>query len=427
MSGTTRSPFTITIGSLGVLMLAIAACEPSGLEDPRGVAERGASSVHDSSGVSIIVNHAPKWSGEHGWQVSREPAISVGGLSGSAGHLIWRAAAAARMEDGSFAILARGPGQLLIVDRQGSLVRAIGRPGQGPGDLTEPWHLQYSAGDSLVFWDKDFGPVSSFDRDGDLIDWRRIDLERALVPLRFGGGASVVAPLPDGSFVGGAGVRAHGAGPYHAPPGVVHRGSAAVVRVRADYTADTLGVYGSQGVVRVEVAPGEPAQTFPQLFPTQWSVAWDDDPLSIYLSNGDPDGIRVFSEEGDLKRIIRVDADPLPVTQEDRSEMMTWIAEQNSTTPEGRAAWNGILAQLPEQEGHPPMTALIVDRTGHLWARDRQGRFDSEWSVFDPSGRWLGRMRLPLTALYDIGSDFILGLAQDSLMVEYIREHRLVR
>jgi hypothetical protein len=88
----------------------------------------------------------------------------------------------------------------------------------------------------------------------------------------------------------------------------------------------------------------------------------------------------------------------------------------------------------------PAFGRLEVDRAGNLWALEpvppkdvpRNSRFHDttarpqEWSVFDPTGRWLGQVKTPGNFwVFDIGADYIAGLWRDDLDVEHVRVYAL--
>lgn len=158
-------------------------------------------SVTDSAGTVIVENRRPSWRAGGGWQVGTPPAVSVGGETGDSTHLVWRVKGAVRLSDGKLAVLAGGPRKVLVFDRAGDLVRAMGRPGRGGGEFRSPSHLQYKPGDTLVVWDGFFGPITSFDRSGDLGGRRQIDLARMMDAIGLENRTETLTPLPDGSFV----------------------------------------------------------------------------------------------------------------------------------------------------------------------------------------------------------------------------------
>ncbi len=76
----------------------------------------------------------------------------------------------------------------------------------------------------------------------------------------------------------------------------------------------------------------------------------------------------------------------------------------------------------------PALDDLQVDSEGNVWASSY--RVDparpAEWSVFDPSGRWLGQVETPPgLEIAEIGSDYIVGVWMDDLGVEFVRLYSL--
>lgn len=55
------------------------------------------------------------------------------------------------LPDGRFAVFDRMEKQILLFDAAGSLVRRIGREGDGPGEFRAPWALE-AVGGALVAW-----------------------------------------------------------------------------------------------------------------------------------------------------------------------------------------------------------------------------------------------------------------------------------
>ena len=86
------------------------------------------------------------------------------------------------------------------------------------------------------------------------------------------------------------------------------------------------------------------------------------------------------------------------------------------------------MGELPPREYRPPIVGLLVDSEGYLWVADRKDPATSEWSVFDPAGRWLGTLEVPLKRVEWIGEDLILGVNEDAdTGVEVVEGYRLSR
>ena len=146
-------------------------------------------------------------------------------------------------------------------------------------------------------------------------------------------------------------------------------------------------------------------------------------PLRIYVSNGDEYTISVFRVDGTLERLIRAPGRQLPISTDERSFARQWLVWRNAKTDAGRANFARIFDLLPQRTHHPPVSGLFVDRSGALWVREKH----EQWSVFSAEGRWLAVLKIPLWRIFDVGEDYILGVATDADGVERVEEYRLAR
>jgi len=68
---------------------------------------------------------------------------------------------------------------------------------------------------------------------------------------------------------------------------------------------------------------------------------------------------------------------------------------------------------------------MLADAHGNLWVREYGTHV---WSVFDAAGRWLGDVEMPRgLRVHQIAADHVVGVMRDSLDVESVAVHRLVR
>lgn len=151
---TCRTHRTSYVRACSVLILgAAAACRVGDdVSTPPGLV------VRDSSSIEILENRTALWEAGQPWEVADTPSVALTPESADSAHLIWKVRGAARLGGGSLAVLSGGARQLLVFDRTGSIVRAIGGPGEGPGEFTSPTHLQRLPGDTLVVWERHYGP-----------------------------------------------------------------------------------------------------------------------------------------------------------------------------------------------------------------------------------------------------------------------------
>ena len=64
---------------------------------------------------------------------------------------------------------------------------------------------------------------------------------------------------------------------------------------------------------------------------------------------------------------------------------------------------------------------------GNIWDAEYHGREEPrQWNVYDPSGRYLGKVTTPARfAVAEIGEDYVLGGWRDEDDVDHIRMYRL--
>lgn len=381
-----------------------------------------AATTRDSADIQIVENHAPRWRDGGSWTVAPDPTVVIGGYGGAdetsdSSHLIWSVADVAPLSDGRIAVLSSREKKLFLFWPSGRFAGSIGREGRGPGEFGYPEHLQVLPGDTLVVWDFMLGPIAYFDPSGQLLRSWRIDVgalfaevrkRHQRVPER------VHLPLADGSFI----VQVYlNPGGFSPPRGVRYRSPVEFITIDSTYTARSLGRWEEREYVYQEgIQP-----SVPYAFGVQLAVG--SSPQSVYISSGDRYEVQQFSASGYLTRIVRRRAEPIPITAADIEQ---W--KDGFSLPWNWNAWDELMAELPPREFRPPIMGLLVDSEGHLWVADRKDRTDSEWSVFDPAGHWLGTLEVPLQRVEWIGEDLILGINEDpDTGVEVVEGYRLSR
>ena len=379
--------------------------------------------VRDSAGIEIVENLAPEWDEGDQWTVAVEPSVVIGGYRGvdetvDSSHLVWSVGDVRPLSDGRIAVLSGGEKKLFLFESSGEFAGSIGREGRGPGEFGYPEHLQVLPGDTLVVWDFMFGAISHFNPSGELLrDWR-VDVGALLTSMREWDRRlpeRVALPLADGSFV----VEAY-LTPLGFYPPSPYRSPFEYFRIDSTYGAHSLGRWEGREHI---YEPGMPA-SIP--FPPEAYLATGGSPISVYVTNGDEYEVHEYSDAGALRRIIRRNADPIPITAGDTERWKEDWERQNAEY--SWEPWDAVMAELPPREFRPAVVGLVVDSEGHLWVADRKERANSDWSVFDPAGRWLGTVELPLHRVEWIGEDLIVGVTVDpDIGVEVVEGYRLTR
>ncbi|HEU0077615.1 MAG TPA: hypothetical protein VFQ76_08210 [Longimicrobiaceae bacterium] len=132
--------------------------------------------------------------------------------------------------------------------------------------------------------------------------------------------------------------------------------------------------------------------------------------------------LAVYSPEGTLERLIRREQDPRPVTGRDFEAAVA--ASLDGMDAEWRDRMEAVYEAMPRPATMPFYSALLVDDGENLWVKDFEVPPDraSTWTVFDPRGRMLGGVAVPdRFRPTHIGADFVLGVWQDELDVQYVQ------
>ena len=401
------------------LAIATAACDrpPPAPEAPRVT-------VWDSAGIEIVENHAPEWGDSALWSMDPEPEFVIGGTvviesPNDPSQLIWRVQGLARLSDGRILVHSGGEESVLLFEPSGEFSTYIGRKGQGPGEFVRPQHIQVLPGDTIAAWDYMFTGVHYFDTTGAFLRKRSIDVATVLARTRTAtehSPESIRIPLLDGSFIVQRELR-----DYPLPqPDEIQRRPVEYLRIDTAYVLHSFGWWRYDEFIGVRSKWGG----FPwPPFPRRSIISAGGIPPSVYITDGDRFEIHQFAADGALKRILRRDADPVPITSEEVAEWRARVAELNPGVD--WADWERSLAAAPPREFHPPIQWLYVDTGGYLWVWEPG---TSGPGVFDPDGRWLGRVEgVPAGARW-IDEEMILMAATDpDTHVERIVGYRLRR
>lgn len=329
--------------------------------------------------------------------------------------------------EGRIYVFDQGSRSVLVFAPDGSLLRRIGRQGAGPGEFNRNGGMVISVDGNLVQWDAGNARISFFSADGGFdSSW--------VVPAGFSTSHGLrsdrsgqlylyrpVTPRREGEILGRMGLVRLGPGGAWldslVPPDLPWE--------RVVYVASVEGNTSSTSPAHAE------------RFLWQWH------PDGYFVSAGTGRYHVELSRADRPLRIVR-EAPSISVSEPERTlEQERITANLRQTDP----GWTFRGPPIPSVK--PPINGLSVARDGRIWVRvateseeipederdaavpnrppPRQWRDRVEYEVFAPTGRFLGRVRLPSTATWmEADGDYVWYLMRDALGLPAVVRGRVV-
>lgn len=293
---------------------------------------------------------------------------------------------AVQLSDGRYVVVDLA--SLKVFDWQGQFVQTFGGPGQGPGEFGQVLNACIGAGDTIVATHYSDRRVSVFERDGDHV--RTFTLADLGVP----------------------------------ETGCFSDGSLLVTSVSGMETPDSLTaafrVSVQDSTARIGSVPPRPRVAFPMTSAGATGIVASGD--QFYVGYGDSPEIRVYSAAGELIKIFRW-ADSVVRFSDDVLADIIRSGRFEMGIP-GLSAEELVerIRDQPRLTNLPAYGAMKVDAGGRIWLEDHRYRTTEPvaWTIFDPTGRPLGRVRIPEIAgaqewirLGHVGEDHVFLIWRD--------------
>lgn len=375
-------------------LLTAAACRPA---DP------GWAGTVDTlpTGQVLVRNPATAlWPAGAEWRVREE--LRIGTVEGDGPDLFGRVGGLAVDAAGRTYVLEMQAQEIRVFDSAGGHVRTIGRRGGGPGELNQAVFMQFGPDRNLWVVDPQNNRVSVFDTAGTYLQGHGMP------------GGFVIFPWPGGFDVQGR---------YYAPVPRPTTGEFRMALARFDAAMrplDTVDV-PTDPVRRERFELRRGNSGWSATVPFTPGFSWQLSPAGTFwgMFTGE---YRLFelSPAGDTLRTITRAFEPLPVTDADMEAArarLAWFVREG-----GQVDWSKI-------PGTKPATVdFVVDAAGYAWVTpvtaDDEGPV---LDVFDPDGRYLGRVALPgrLFGRPLVLGDRMYAVVQNELEVPFVVRWRI--
>jgi hypothetical protein len=315
--------------------------------------------VRDSAGVMIHEFPGGILERPSSLRLADDPSVRVGVVEGAPEYQWTRPVAAARLSDGSFAVLEQVPAEIRVFDPSGRFLHRIGRDGDGPAEFRAPVGLATIAGDTLVVWDARAQRLSWFSIDG--------TLQREHTVREPGGIRTIrrVALSPSGAvLVLGATTVEEDLGNQ----GRVREIWRVVPFGPGGETGDPIGeVRGTERAVAVQRSDAGEVQSVQVQGRWWWGegFAWGS-PRGAWTADQLAFEARHFDFEGGLDQIVRVMAEDRPFTAA-LIDSLHRIELEREFDPEIRELWRADIEGREYPEGVPPVASIFGDAAGRVW------------------------------------------------------------
>ncbi len=382
----------------------------------------------DSAGVLVATTLGTRARAPVGWVVDTVPVHQIGEVDGEDPYLFSRIEGVQQLSDGRVVVLDRAECDLRFFDADGAFLEHKGGRGEGPGEFppNSSCDLEPSPGnDSLYVHSGSVWPtVSVFDGHGRFS--RRVSASGWVgrrVPRVFGvaGGRFLGHDRSMPLFNENPAARTAGMAPE---PGMAYY---------ALFDADTgVPVWEGafQGAHEYRIMPNSVYYLPFDIWPA--AILGRN---SLFLTLGENRGPEIleYDMSGSPRRIIRLAEPVVAPSRGDIDKLVEFRLAPWDMTPEDVEHFTQVqlsdYAEMPMPEIMPAFSRLLVDEVGWLWAE--LYRFDVRapmtWLVFGPNGEGFGSVDMPPDLeVWQIGRDFVLGVWQDELDVEYVRRHALI-
>lgn len=370
-----------------------------GCTNPR--AEEARATRTDSSGVEIVT--ATATDRPLGWTF--EPVITIGGADRAADAFYQVPAHGLAFDrEGRIHILDAGNRRVLIFDRNGELVRAVGGPGDGPGEFRFPASLHLDASGTMTVHDFGHRSLLRFDSSGVFID-QQPAVARTFGPVRADDRARLFATR----------------GPMADSDGVFFQ----LYRATPDDTTQ-LSTVRLPDARSIEYESCGVSISLPPVFadPPKWSSRGS----RIALVQGPEYSVKLI-ENGDEVRHLRRPLEPLRANAEhaarELGEGEEWVIGRRPCTVPPQE----VIEQRGIAETVPLIGGVVVTTDGSVWVQRKVvGQSAGPVDVFDAGGEYSGTLPAdtPWPVDFDEG-DRMLVLEEDDLGVQRVVVYRLLR
>ncbi len=387
--------------AVGLGVLHFAGCQDAPPPD-RSVA------VRDSAGIMIVETSAEARV-PLPWKLSESAAWAVGEVEGDPAYLLSDVTGAMQLPSGEVVIANGGTHEVRFYSAGGSLTRAWGGEGEGPGEFQLLRGLARCHPQGFVAFDRNW-QMNVYADDGSFVEKTTLRTPYGVTPYE-------VACDAHGHIVMIGWGRDATDGP-----------TVGFFRAHDDLLLANMGgeieVEYGQYLASERIGTTGGSRPHPAGRSTVFGLHED----RVFVGSAERFQVEVRRLDGSLERLLRGPRISLEVTDSVKSQLLqTLLATE---PPERHANVRDDFAEWEWPESLPAYTGLRMDADGIVWLKAYSAVPTSPevWSLIDPQQGYLGDLSLqPRQQLLEAGHDYILVVTRDELDVERVERYELAR
>lgn len=368
----------------------------------------------EAEGPAHVVSRESDGIETRNWTVDGTPDVEIGVVDGDSAYLFSQITGLERLRDGRILVVDQVSRELRFFDEGGRHLRSVGGSGEGPGEYLRPRLLRQLPDDTLLVWDDDLRRLSLLDVDGGWIEILDTRVQNA-----------PVEPRPWAAFDDGTLLTSF---PGETSPESVEDGEILQDTFRLWTLLPGSGVrqpFADRPAALWQYID-HPTRPEMLLIPFTTTPRFAVAGSVAAITFGTHPGVQLMDQGGDVVREMSVDRPPRPVLQADIDRVSE--LSRRDLDPNDQPLARRRMDALPYPETMPRYDRVMRTEDDRIWARHffAEGDEAPVWDLFTMSGEFLGTLTTPEgLEVYQVGSDWILGVHFDELDLPIVRMHRI--
>lgn len=330
------------------------------------------------------------------FDIDRTPILDIADTSTIGELELLRPTGAVRLPNGNVVVADAYAATIRFFDANGTLVRRVGRRGNGPGEFRSPSWISRCGTDSVFVWDAFRQSITVIDTAGTIA--RRYTIDAQPDFLQCSNRAEFLLQLPPAA----TGI------PSDKTP---HYTGHIWIADRSGHRLRDLGEF--------PYGENRPLGKLTQVALSS---------KHVFVGTNDSAAVDLYSHSGQRTRTLRIQSPQRRPTARNYQAAIDAQVKQLRVESE-RHAWRKQLETVPMPDQMPPYRDIILDDLGWVWVVvSALGDASTMLVAMDTVGQTLGTATLSSELeVYEVGRDSVLGAYEDTAGVPHVALYRFSR